>query len=483
MVHEVELALTLIYTVLGIGLIIPVIAVIGGRKSRLVQWLAVLSALLAIAAGAIMLDATIRNGPIALYNNMVVHDAFTSFIVLGAGLTATLALTAAGKEPLLWESSPSYYGLLPIALFGIFVISGVRDALLLLATWLLVSVLAYVYIALPVERESRAAAVRYIMLGAVATLFLAIWVAANTVLSTSQNLYPYQIAPLSSDKFSGFVLITLLAALGFKVGIAPFHWWIPSVYGRADGRVVSVVAAVIKLGFIAVLTRLVYYMAGGEALGNVYSLGILSGSKALAYTLAILAVVTMTYGNIAALTTDDLRALLSYSSIAQIGYILAALAALAYFTPRGNLALVNYAFAAVAVQAVAYGIAKVPLFSLTSSVRTLTELRGLLGRSRAGAAGAILLFSLLGMPPMLGFWGKLYMFIAVAGFSILLVVVAFINSAISSAYYVRFARDMVSESGTSEKGIAKSVEAALVAGAILIIALGLVAPAIFSLIY
>ncbi|MCE4608845.1 MAG: hypothetical protein F7C36_00480, partial [Desulfurococcales archaeon] len=106
---------------------------------------------------------------------------------------------------------------------------------------------------------------------------------------------------------------------------------------------------------------------------------------------------------------------------------------------------------------------------------------GLLSSNKiAGAAAGVLLFSLLGMPPMLGFWGKLYMFIAVAGFSILLVVAAMINSAISSAYYVKMARDIVSE-GENETQVPKHIEAAVMLSAIIILAFGFIAPLIFSI--
>ena len=144
----------------------------------------------------------------------------------------------------------------------------------------------------------------------------------------------------------------------------------------------------------------------------------------------------------------------------------------------------RYALAAVAVQAAAYGIAKAPLFSLTSTARSMREIRGLLGRDKAAGAGAaILLFSLLGMPPMLGFWGKLYMFIAVAKYSVLLVLVAFINSAISSAYYVRMARELAAEDYVEEVEVPREVSGALIIGALLLITLGLLAPILFSVAY
>ena len=477
------------YGLLALGLIIPLVSAASGRTSRQVLALGWLAAWMGLAASALLLAATTTAGSVQFYGGLIVHDAFSAFIVFGASVALLLALIAAEREPLIWESSPGYYGLLPFVLFGVFVISGAVDTLTILAAWLLVSVLSYVYIALPVEVESRAAAVRYIMLGAVATLFLVVWVAGNTLLASIENLAilagasHYSIAPVGQAKITGLVLASLLAAIGFKTGVVPFHWWLPSVYGRADGRVVSIVAGVIKLGFIALLARIVYYMSGAPYAGTLPAVQASDHVGTLAAALAVLAVATMTYGNIAALTTRDLRALLSYSSIAHVGYILAALAALAYLAPlRPELA--KYALAAVAVQAVAYGIAKAPLFALTSYARREKEYVGLLGRSRlVGAGAAILLFSLLGMPPMLGFWGKLFMFIAAAHYSILLVLAAFINSAISSAYYARVARDLSQRSPEPEAHLPRGVEVSITIAAILILVLGFIAPLVFFVAY
>ena len=473
--------LILNYIVLAISLVIPLIAAVKTRTSKAIPLLSWIAVIIFAVASTLLLIKSLA-GPVQFYNGLVVHDKFTSFILLGMSLTGALGLVAAGKDPLLWESSPGFYSLLPLALFGAFVISGATDALTVIAAWLLVSVISYVYIALPPDKDSRAAALRYILLGAIATLFLVIWLAANTTVAAIQNLAGLAIAPLTTDKVSGLALAAFIAALGFKTGIAPFQWWVPSVYGRADGRVVSIVAGVLKLAFIALLARVIYLMAGGMLVGSTAGspFAMPVSGKAIAMVLAVLAVASMTYGNIAALTTDDLRALLAYSAIAQIGYIVAALSALAYFA-SSNTRLAEYALAAVALQTVAYGLAKAPLFALTSVDRRISTLRGLLGKNRlAGASAGILLFSLLGMPPMLGFWGKIYMFIAVAGFSVVLVVIAFINSAISSAYYVRASRDLLASEG-SEVEVPAEIEVSIIAAAALIILFGFIAPIIFSI--
>jgi len=483
MMSQIDIVQTLYYIVIGLGIGIPPLTAILGKKNigiAVVGWISVITATI---ADAFMVYAT-RSGSLQFFQGSVVHDKFTAFINLGAALAAIISLIAASSKPLKWPSSPAYYSLMPLVLFGVFVVSGATNAFIVLASWLLLSVLAYVYIALPFERNSRAAAVRYILLGAVATLFLAVWVALNSIMASYESLQTYfEISVFSAQRISGLALMAFIAALGFKMGVVPFHWWLPSVYGRARGSVVAVVAGVIKLGFIALFARVIYMMAGGMGGARYLTITGLRGAELAALAIAVLSVATMTYGNIAALTTDRLRALLAYSSIAHIGYILAAVAALVYFQSHGNPGLAGYALAAIAVQTAAYGIAKSALFPLADNADSITELRGLFaGDRQAGVAAAILLLSLLGMPPMLGFWGKLFMFIAVAGYSVILVIAAFINSAVSSGYYARVARDLLS-GGETARDVEGSVRAALIIGALLILALGLVAPAVFLLAY
>jgi len=466
MVYE-QVIIYLIYTTLGISLIIPALTPLLGRTSKAIPtlaWLALLS--FSAAAGLILYSPE----PLAFYGGLVVHDNFTGLILLAVAASGAIAMLAAGREPLYWESSPAYYSLVPLALFGTFYLVGAADALLVLATWLLVSVISYVVIALPPEKDSRAAAIRYILIGAVATLFLAVWAAADLVVSRELGLEAFTLAPLTLTKTSALAFTTLIIALGFKLGVVPLHWWLPSVYGRANGLVVSIVSSLVKIAFIGLLARIIL-IASTSPFAAPYIAG----------TLAVLAVATMTYGNIAALTTDRLQRLLAYSSIAHVGYILAAFAALAYASAQAG-ALVNLALAAIAVQALAYGTAKAALFPLTTSDDRFEAIRGLLGKDKwTGIAAATLLLSLLGLPPLLGFWGKLYMFLATAAYSIILVAIALVNSAISSVYYVRAIRELIAEDGPGAEP-RESVKLAIRIAALLTIVLGLLAPLIIGII-
>ncbi len=467
----------LIYLTLATGLAAP----LAGRRWRVSVAMAYLGSLSFLAASALSLYAS-ASSPLVMYGGLVVQDPFSSMIMLGAAASSLLLLVAAGPDASRWSTSPAAFSLIPLVLFGLFFLAGAADALVVLATWLLVSVASYVFIALPDDGASKAAAVRYIMVGMVATLFLVAWTAITSAL---QGASAFAIEPIVLPTSGGplaylgarslalAAFVAALAAIGFKLGVFPFHWWLPNVYGRADGRVVSFVAGVVKLGFVAIIARIVIVQAAGS----------LSSQVALAA--AVVAVITMIYGNFAALSSRSFQMILSYSSMAQMGYVLAALSAAAYFAGLGPQyhGLLLLAYYAVAVQAVAYSLAKVPLFALAGEAGgRLSSVRGLLSSDPASAvAASVLLLSLLGLPPLLGFWGKLYMFMASAGYSIWLAILALVNSGVSAFYYAVVVREMLSK-GEGPK-VERRYAAALVAGAAAVVAIGVVAPLILGYIH
>ena len=462
----------LLYLTLAASLIAPVTSPLGRRENVAPVIVAAIGVGSFATLSGLLLYAT-ASAPLQFYGGLVVQDSFTSLLLLGAALAAITYMIAIGVEGLQWASSPSLYSLIPLTLFGSFFLAGAANLLVILASWLLVSVVSYVVIASSDVKEAKGAAVRYAFVGIVATLILATSLAFYSIASGS---YVLSLTPLSAGsgaarEVAALSVILLLAALGFKVGLFPFHWWLPSVYGRGDGRTVSFVAAVVKLAFIAVLGRALLVLSYGSPL---------AGDMAL--TVAVLAVATMTYGNVAAFTSRDLQVILAYSSMAQVGYILAALAAAAYFAGNLELSMLRLALYAVALQSIAYAIAKAPLFAFTgSTARELERLRGLMGVSPAAAVSAsVLLYSLLGVPPLLGFWGKLYLFLSTSGYTVWLTLAALINSGVSAVYYIIASRELLTKQERPPTPPARKYNIALVIAALLILVLGIVAPLFMS---
>jgi NADH-quinone oxidoreductase subunit N len=462
----------LLYLTLAASLIAPVTSPLGRRENVAPAIVAAIGVGSFATLSGLLLYAT-ASAPVQFYGGLVVQDSFTSLLLLGAALAAITYMIAIGVEGLQWTSSPSLYSLIPLTLFGSFFLAGAANLLVILASWLLVSVVSYVVIASSDVKEAKGAAVRYAFVGIVATLILAASLAFYSIASGS---YVLSLTPLSAGsgaarEIAALSVILLLAALGFKVGLFPFHWWLPSVYGRGDGRTVSFVAAVVKLAFIAVLGRALLVLSYGSPL---------AGDVAL--TVAVLAVATMTYGNVAAFTSRDLQVILAYSSMAQVGYILAALAAAAYFAGNLELSMLRLALYAVALQSIAYAIAKAPLFAFTgSTARELERLRGLMGVSPTAAVSAsVLLYSLLGVPPLLGFWGKLYLFLSTSGYTVWLTLAALINSGVSAVYYIIASRELLTKQERPPTPPAMKYKIALVIAALLILVLGIVAPLFMS---
>jgi len=462
----------LLYLTLAASLIAPVTSPLGRRENVAPVIVAAIGVGSFATLAGLLLYAT-ASAPVQFYGGLVVQDSFTSLLLLGAALAAITYMIAIGVEGLQWTSSPSLYSLIPLTLFGSFFLAGAANLLVILASWLLVSVVSYVVIASSDVKEAKGAAVRYAFVGIVATLILATSLAFYSIASGSYvlSLTPLGAGSGAAREVAALSVILLLAALGFKVGLFPFHWWLPSVYGRGDGRTVSFVAAVVKLAFIAVLGRALLVLSYGSPL---------AGDAAL--TVAVLAVATMTYGNVAAFTSRDLQVILAYSSMAQVGYILAALAAAAYFAGNLELSMLRLALYAVALQSIAYAIAKAPLFAFTgSTARELERLRGLMGVSPTAAVSAsVLLYSLLGVPPLLGFWGKLYLFLSTSGYTVWLTLAALINSGVSAVYYIIASRELLTKQERPPTPPAMKYKIALVIAALLILVLGIVAPLFMS---
>ncbi|MEB3757963.1 MAG: hypothetical protein GSR76_03830 [Desulfurococcales archaeon] len=457
----------LTYIILALGVIIPLTKPLKLEKTRIPYGFAWLSTLLFSIVSYEAFYALKTSDTLTMFNGLVTYNSFSAFMLMVSALASALVLMAIKGRAEEWPTAPAVYGLLPLVQFGLIFAMGINDALLLLAIWLLVSVASYVIIALPKDVDSVKGAIKYALMGSLATLFLAVWVALNIVATGSFTILPYQIGLATLLGFGAFIL-----SIGFKLGIAPFHWWLPDVYGKSNGYGVSIVAGIVKIGFIAITARVIYYISAGGF------------STIVTVTLASLAVVTMFWGNLAALTTRNLQRILAYSSIAHIGYILVGLTALSYAAGAHDLQLAMYSFAAIAIHVAAYSVSKAPLFAVMGEGHTeLSDIKGLFHRDPVSSVSmAILLLSLLGLPPLLGFWGKLYMFTAIASYSLPLLVIALLNSGISAVYYGIAIRDMLStDEGTAVYDAPR--KASLATAATIIIVAGLFASTLFHIMY
>jgi len=304
----------------------------------------------------------------------------------------------------------------------------------LFTSWTLFSVSSYALIAIPRDAYSASGAAKYGLMSLAASNLLLLSLGVVAVATGSLQLSPSASISLAAGLGATALL---LAAVGFKIGVFPFQAWLPDTYGYSDPLAVSAVAPLSKAATILALYKL-------------SSILIPQAQEKWLLLVGALAVLTMTYGNVTALLQRGLQSLLAYSSIAQAGYLLVGLAALA--APEAR----RIALYGLALQLLAYSLAKTGLFLLARTVRrhgdkppSLDELRGLSQANPAlAASAAILTLSLMGLPPLVGFWGKLYLFLAPVYTAPWLTAIALINTGIAAAYYARLLKAIYFEPGS-----------------------------------
>jgi NADH-quinone oxidoreductase subunit N len=255
-----------------------------------------------------------------------------------------------------------------------------------------------------------------------------------------------------------------IAGFGFKMGLVPFHQWLPDTYEGAPPPIAALLAAgTKKVGFAAAIRIIVLGMV------------VLNLDWTLA--LGVLAVMTMTIGNIAAIMQKNLTRMLAYSSIAHAGYILIGLAV----APYSSLGLQGSLYH-ILNHAVMKGMAFIAIAGIvtTLAVTNLDKLQGLGRRMPITALALVIsLFALAGVPPLAGFWSKLMLFGSaldagsVVWWAPWLAIAGVLNSALSLAYYGWITRKMYFE-GEREKRVKepKSIIAVMIFSMIFLIGFG-----------
>jgi NADH-quinone oxidoreductase subunit N len=274
------------------------------------------------------------------------------------------------------------------------------------------------------SQRSNEAAVKYFLLGAFSLGVLLYGMSLMYGLSGTTNLRVMAAAFVGQERDPRLVLAVILvvAGVGFKIAAVPFHMWAPDVYEGAPTPVTAFLSVGSKAASFAMLLR-------------IFLEGLPSMSADWRMMFEALAVVTMTVGNVAALTQTNLKRMLAYSSIAHAGYLLIGVVA---GTPRGVSAMLIYLLIYAFMQLGAFAVVTLLRRSDVAG-EELKDFSGLAFRNPF-AAFAMLLFmlSLGGIPPTAGFMGKFWLFgAAIDAQYYWLAVIGVLNSAISLYYYVR----------------------------------------------
>lgn len=391
--------------------------------------------------GAAELFFNFSNNPMVFQG--FVLDAFAVFfnkIFLLAALAALIFSSFFFKSKS--ENQGEYYVLLLFVAVGCSLLVSASDLLVFFVSFELMSIPLYLLAGFSKrDRRSNEAGLKYFLIGAVTSAILLYGIAliyaslGTTDLRRLVSPGPVNLFRLESDPILFIGILFVLGGLMFKIAAAPFHMWIPDVYEGAPTPVVSFLAVGPKLAVIGFIMRIfLSSMPESAPLWTAF--------------FAILSALSMTIGNLMALHQPNLKRLLAYSGIAQIGYILLGLAAINPPTPA-NPPSMQFGYEAVLFYLVAYALTELAAFGVVTYLNsmgreTVDDCQGL-SRVSPGLSFIFLLslLSLAGIPPLVGFVGKFFLFAAAFQKGLYwLVVLGILNSVIGIFYYFRIANAM-----------------------------------------
>ena len=411
--------------VLTIGSMIVLMADIYVPRERRGLLTGMSVAVLAATALAIL---AVGNPHMTISRGLLSIDAFSVYFKLLFLGAAALTLMMSGPYLAVEETPAGAYCFLVLAatLGMMFMASGVE--LVTIFIGLETMAVAFYILAgyLKPSARSNEAAVKYFLLGAFSLGILLYGMSLLYGLTGSTNLKAIATALVEQDGANRQLLllavVLLVAGVGFKIAAVPFHMWAPDVYEGAPTPITAFISVGSKAAAFAMLLR-------------IFVEGVPSMSVDWRYLFEWLAILTMTVGNVAAITQTNIKRMLAYSSIAQAGYVLIGVVA---GTSRGISATLIYLAVYSFMQMGAFAV--VVLLRRQDSIGDeLKDFNGLYFR-RPGAAFAMLLFmlSLGGIPPTAGFMGKFWLFgAAIESGYVWLAVIGVLNSAVSLYYYIR----------------------------------------------
>jgi NADH-quinone oxidoreductase subunit N len=398
--------------ILGLDMVVP------ERGRAGLGWLTalglggILAADLLIGGGMTADAVTLRLDALAFY--------FRALFLLGAVITALISIRSEGVG-----RRGEYYELMLFSTLGLCLMASASD-LVMLALAIEMATLPLYLLAGILKRDSRSAeaGLKYFLFGATASA--AMWYGFSLVYGfTGQTDLSAAAAALSTAELPMVLAAALpiLVGLGFKVSMAPFHFWAPDVdvYEGAPTPIAAFLSTAVKAAGFAVLLRILAAVLPPASAADWGAL------------VAVLAAVTMTLGNLLAMAQKNVKRLLAYSSIAQAGYALIGLVTL---NPDGLAATAFYLLAYMLANLAAFAV--VALVAGAGGSDEISSLAGLSRRSPTAALALLAaLLSLAGMPPFAGFAGKWFLFAsAVEARLIWLAAVGAVNSILALYYYL-----------------------------------------------
>jgi NADH-quinone oxidoreductase subunit N len=454
--------------VLTVGALVVLISdVLLPRGSKTLVWIT-MGALVATMLSLLPFSST----HVEVAKGLIAVDRFAFFFkfvfLVAAALTVLMSVRYLEVEGV---SPGEYYFLILCATLGMMIMAGGIDLITIFIGLETMAISFYILAGfIKPNQRSNEAAVKYFLLGAFSLGILLYGMSLMYGLSGTTNLRTMATIFVGQERDPRLALAVILvvAGVGFKIAAVPFHMWAPDVYEGAPTPVTAFLSVGSKAASFAMLLR-------------IFVEGLPSMSADWRMLFEALAIITMTIGNLAALTQTNLKRMLAYSSIAHAGYVLIGIVA---GTPRGVSATLIYLLI--------YSFMQLGAFAVIVMMRRqdvvgdeLKDFAGLHVRHPL-AAFAMLLFmlSLGGIPPTAGFMGKFWLFGAAieAGY-VWLAVIGVLNSAVSLYYYIRIVVFMYVKPPTagSQPAMSPSLSLALAVAVVATLVLGIYPRALFDL--
>jgi NADH-quinone oxidoreductase subunit N len=396
---------------------------------------------LAVFGSAAFLLATGFSG--SYFGGGFVVDGFALYFKLIAAGSAFFAVLAAARWSGQTGDAPEYLTLILSVVLGSTLLVSMRDLFGIFLAIELATIPSYAMVAFDrSRRESAEGGMKYLITGVIASSVLLYGIVLIYGVSGSAMLQDV------ADTFSGNLtpvavlgLVLMISGFAFKLSAAPFHFWTPDAYQGAPTSAAAFLSVGPKAATFAILLRILLE-------------GMPDAAPTWTAVMAFLAIITMFVGNLFALRQRNVRRMLAYSSVAHSGYILAAFAAI----QGGGVA---FAVQAVLIYTAAYAIMNMGAFLVIDLVGEDTKSYNGIVRTNPGVAASMALFmaALVGIPPLSGFFGKLWIIIAGAQSGSVLVYIVVgalvVNTVLSVPYYFGIIRNMIFEEPTTDTARAK----------------------------
>ena len=410
------------------GLVLLLVAAWGGDKAG--RGIAIAAFAVLVGAAAIALPtllASVGGSASLAFEGHVRLDAFAAFakllIYLGAGVALIVAPAFFECEGGLRAEFPL---LVLLAALGMGIMVSANNMLTLYLGLELNSLAAYVLAAiLRANGRSAEAGLKYFVLGSLASGILLYGISLTYGFTGTTSFDGIRVALGASPLSVGatFGLVFVLAGLAFKISAAPFHMWTPDVYEGAPAPVTTFFATAPKVAALALLMRVSLDAFGGQA-------------GAWQQIVIFASLLSIVIGALGAIGQDNIKRLLAYSSINNVGFMLIGLAA---GTQAGASATLVYLAIYVVTSVAAFVVVLALRDAQGKAIESIADLGGL-SRTHPGlaAALAVVMFSLAGVPPLFGFWGKFLVFqAAVQAHLVVLAALGIAASVIGAFYYLK----------------------------------------------